>query len=76
MQPCRNKITMTDSCLMHIYVCMFQADSVAFSASGVNLSRHIALQISKDKCLNGAHAHQTHTSALLTPCQLHFHNEL
>lgn len=61
---------------MHIYGCMFRADSVAFSASGVNLSRHGALGVSKDKHLNGAHTNQTHTNTLLTPCRLHFHNEL
>lgn len=61
---------------MHIYGCMFRADSVAFSAGGVNLSRHEAFRESEDKRLNGAHAHQTHTNRLLTPCWLHFHNEL
>lgn len=61
---------------MHIYGYMFRADSMAFSASGVNISRHDALRVSKDKRLNRAHAHQTHTNRLLTPCWLHFHNEL
>lgn len=55
---------------------MFRADSIAFSARGVNPSRHSALRVSKNKCLNGAHAHQTQMKTLLTPCQLHFHNEL